>query len=208
MFLAVMVIGLVGLVMMAVPALGGHHHAPHLGPRGHASSLAPHGGHAHDPASAAAPGAHHVLRFLPSPRALFSISALYGATGNALVHAAHLGRGSAALIAVGPALLIEGLLVRPIWNLLFRFRGEPSAPLEALILGEAQAVVPFRNGRGVISTVRDGRRVQLSAQLRAEDAGQPVAVGQRLRIEDVDARRECVTVSLWSSSSKRIETPE
>jgi hypothetical protein len=195
-FLTAMVIGLVGLVMMAVPALGGRHHLPHAGSHGHAASLASHAGHVQALVQGGVHKPHLVLRFLPSPRALFSLSALYGAIGNALVHAAHLGRGTAALVAIPLALLIEWLLVRPVWNLLFRFQGGPSGPLEGLILGQAEAVVPFRNGRGVVSTVREGRLVQLSARLRAEEASQPVAVGQLLQIEDVDARRECVTVSV------------
>jgi hypothetical protein len=200
-FLTVMVIGLVGLVVMALPALGlgGHHHLPPM--HGHGPAHLP--GHAsgHGPAEGAgqtilATTTHGPLRFLPSPRAVFSVCALYGAFGNALVHAAHLGHGAAALLAIVPAFLVERLLVRPVWNLLFRFQARASSPLEELILAEAQAVVPFRNGRGVIATVRDGRRVQLTARLRDEDAAKPVVFGQRLRIEDVDARRERVTVSV------------
>jgi hypothetical protein len=205
-FLTLMVIGLVGLVMMAVPAFGGHHHLPQIRAHGHGATLGHPGGpgaavghqaaHAPDLARTSASAGGLGLRFLPSPRAIFSLLALYGACGNALVHAAHLGRGSSALLAVGPALLAEWLLVRPIWNLLFRFQGEASRPLEELILGEAQAVVPFRNGRGLVATVRGGRCVQLSARLTDQQATLPVAFGQRLRIEDVDARRECLTVSV------------
>ena len=216
MFLTLMVVGLVGLVMMAVPAFGGHHHLPQIRAHGHGATLGHPGAHgatlghhaapAPELARADAPAAGHGLRFLPSPRAIFSLLALYGACGNALVHAAHLGRGSAAWLAIGPALLTEWLLVRPVWNLLFRFQGEASRPLEELILGEAQAVVPFRNGRGVITTVRDGRRVQLSARLTDAQAAAPVAVGQRLRIEDVDAHRECVTVSV-SSNDQTTDKP-
>jgi hypothetical protein len=127
---------------------------------------------------------------------VFSLLALYGAFGNALVHAAHLTSASAALVALGPALLVEGILIRPVWNLLFRFRAEATSPLEELIFCEAEAVVPFRNGRGVVATIRDGRRIQLGARLCDRDAAFPVVFGQRLRIEDVDARRERVTVSL------------
>jgi hypothetical protein len=194
-----MVVGLVGLVMMAIPALGGHRHLGHVQTPGHihasghahGTGLAHHGTHAH--------AARDGLRFLPSPRALFSISALYGAFGNALVRAAHLTTTRAALIAIVPALLTEWLLIRPIWNLLFRFQGQASAPLEALIMSEAEAVVPFRNGKGIVATVRDGRRVQLQARLSETQAALPVKFGQRLRIEDVDARRECVTVSVISN---------
>jgi hypothetical protein len=59
-------------------------------------------------------------------------------------------------------------------------------------------VVTFRNGRGLITTIRDGRQVQLSARLCEQQQALPVAFGQRLRIEDVDARRERVTVSVLS----------
>jgi hypothetical protein len=196
-FLTLMVVGLVGLVMMAIPALGGHRHLGHVQTHGHVpahgTSLAHHDGPAH--------AARDGLRFLPSPRALFSISALYGAFGNALVRAAHLTTTRAALLAILPALLTEWLLIRPIWNLLFRFQGQASGPLEALILSEAEAVVPFRNGKGMVATVRDGRRVQLQARLADGQAALPVKFGQRLRIEDVDARRECVTVSVISNDN-------
>jgi hypothetical protein len=201
-FLTVMVIGLVGLVMMAVPAFGGRHHLAQIRLHGHGPGV----GHPGGLARANSTVAHLGLRFLPSPRALFSLCALYGAFGNALVHAAHLARGSAALLALGPTLLTEWILIRPIWNLLFRAQGDPSRPLEELVLGEAHAVVPFRNGRGLITTVRDGRRIQLSAQLSDEQATVPVAVGQRVQIEDVDARRECVTVSV-PSNDKPTENP-
>jgi len=200
-FLTLMVVGLVGLVMMAIPALGGHRHLGHVHTQGHVhthgTSLAQHGGHTQTHAHAARDG----LRFLPSPRALFSIAALYGAFGNALVRAAHLTTTRAALIAVVPALLTEWFLIRPIWNLLFRFQGQASGPLEALILSEAEAVVPFRNGKGIVATVRDGRRVQLQARLADGQTALPVKFGQRLRIEDVDARRECVTVSVISNDN-------
>jgi hypothetical protein len=219
-FLTLMVIGLVGLVMMALPALGGHHlppmhgHAHALGPGASHGVTSAHGTaivHAHPTATSApgptqsqiilatattAPAPHTIRRFIPSPRAVFSVVALYGAFGNALVHAAHFPTATAALIAIGPALLVEWVLIRPVWNLMFRFQSSPSSPLEELIFAEAQAVVPFRNGRGMIATVRDGRRVQLQARLCDQHAALPVAFGQRLRIEDVDARRERVTVSV------------
>jgi hypothetical protein len=225
-FVMMMVIGLVGLSVMAIPAFG-HRHAPspHGGPTpsGHGAA-AHHGLGAHAGGHAAHAGAHAVhagahgphagasgpsrelvpadaahgrnWRFIPSPRAIFSVLALYGAFGNALVHAAHLGMVIASLVAVAPALLVEQLVVKRVWNLVFRFQGVASSPLEALIFADALAVVPFRNGRGLVSTVRDGRSVQLVAELRKDQAMLPVKVGARLRIEDVDASRERVTVSV------------
>jgi hypothetical protein len=203
MFLTLMVVGLVGLAAMAIPAFGHSHGA-----------LSGHGGAAHGLGHAAATpslgtgrGALQQLvpadpthesrwRFVPSPRALFSMLALYGAFGNAGMHAFHLASPLAALAAVLPALCIEWLLVRPLWRLLFRMHGVASTPLEQLVLCEARAVVPFRNGRGVISTVRDGRHVQLAASLRNDQREQPVSVGDRLVIEDVDGARERVTVAI------------
>jgi hypothetical protein len=221
-FLTLMVVGLVGLFMMAMPAFrhAGHAHAGHAGhhaghhpaigrggaaPRlggrsGGRTAIVP--GSAAEPPGAgreiavadAAPAS--LLRFVPTPRGICSVLALYGAFGNALVHAGHLPFASAALLAALPALFVEHFMVRPVWNLLFRFQGQPSSPLDALLMSEAQAVVPFRNGRGVVSVVREGRAVQLAATLCEEHSGLPVKVGDRLRIEEVDAPRERVTVSI------------
>lgn len=223
-FLALMVVGLAGLLLMAMPAFARHGRAhvahvahggralgrgaamPRLGGRarsgGGTAILASNAGAA---ASAASAGQEvavadgtpaRLFRFVPSPRAVCSVLALYGAFGNALVHAGHLGFTAAALGAAVPALMVEYFIVRPVWNLLFRFQGQPSSPLDALLLSEAQAVVPFRNGRGMVSVVRDGRVVQLAARLREDHATLPVKVGDPVRIEDVDARRERVTVSV------------
>lgn len=215
-----MVAGLVGLFLMALPAFarhgGAHAHGgrallgrgamPRLpGRSGGGSGTALVASQAGAAVRAASAGqevsqtggpATRLLRFVPSPRAICSVLALYGAFGNALIHAAHLRFSTAALVGVAPALLVEYLVVRPVWNLLFRFQGQPSSPLEALLLSEARAVVPFRNGRGLVSVVRDGRVVQLAATLRDDHSALPVKVGDRLRIEDVDGPRERVTVSV------------
>jgi hypothetical protein len=219
MFLILMVIGLVGLAMMAIPAFARHGTAPptqaHAGALGHHAGgghLPPHGaaqGHAPVrpttaidsavsqemlPAADAAPSG--IVRWLPSPRAVFTGLALYGAFANALVDAFHRSPLVAALAAVLPTLLVERFVVRPVWNLVFRFQGRPSASLDQLILADAVAVVPFRNGRGIVSTRREGRVVQLAARLCDEQAMLSVKVGDRLRIEEVDARHERVTVSV------------
>jgi hypothetical protein len=225
MFLTLMVIGLVGLVVMALPAFarhghgaGGLHAALHAGhavkataalrgagavakAAGSKSALVAAGqaGQAltkDGPAPAAASRLH---RFIPSPRLLFSLSALYGASGNALV-AAHVSFPVAAVVAILPAAAVERLAVTPLWNLLFRFQAPPSSPLEALVFSEAIAVTAFRNGRGIVSVVRDGRRVQFAARLSEGDALAPVRVGEKLRVEDVDAARERLTVTRFEGS--------
>jgi hypothetical protein len=208
MFLTLMVIGLVGLVVMALPALTGIAH-------GHGGAASGHGGTAHGPlglrglgalrgkggaeaglAVSAKSVAWTGLRFVPSPRFIFSLLALYGAFGNALVHAAHLGGMAAAIVAIFPTVLVERIAVAPLWNLAFRFQGQASSSLDALVLDEARAVTPFRNGRGVVSIVRDGRLVQFSARLVERDGAAQVGVGDRLLVEEVDTSRERLTVSL------------
>lgn len=210
-----MVIGLVGLAAMAIPAFGHSHgalsghgisHGVHgISHAAHAPSHVAHGmSHASVPTSRGAlqqlipaDTAHERRwRWLPSPRAVFSMLALYGAFGNAAVHAFRLSTATAALAAVAPACLIEWLLVRPLWNVLFRVQAAECSPLGQLALSEARAVVPFRNGRGLVSTVRDGRQVQLAARLREDQRSFAVQVGDRLLIEEVDVSKERVTVSV------------
>ena len=225
MFLILIVVGLVGLLAMAIPAFGhtrgghgahaamgrGGGHAAHAAigrggaiARGGALSrggvLARGGGGSREllPANVDASNHPSLLRFIPSPRAICSVLALYGAFGNVLVHA-HVPFLIAAIVAAIPALLVERFAVRPVWNLVFRFQGEPSTPLEQLMFTEARAVVAFRNGRGLVSTVRDGRRVQFIATLRDDQRALPVKVGERLVVEEVDAKRESVTVSIPSA---------
>jgi len=214
-FLIMMVIGLVGLAMMAIPAFARHGtHAPahgHL--HGHGPAHAP----AHLPAHAPAPHAlvpakgivpattaapAGLMRWLPSPRGIFTALALYGAFGNALIEAFGLSPLLAALAALLPTLLVERFAVRPLWNLVFKLQADPSASLEHLILGEARAVVPFRNGRGIVATNREGRIVQLRASLCAGQTSQVVRVGDRLRIEDIEARHEHVIVSVLNNQEE------
>jgi hypothetical protein len=198
MFLVLMVIGLVGLAAMALPALGKHATGTHALHAGHIAKLTP--GSVVTAATTAitkAPVAVTWLRFLPSPRGIFSSLALYGAFGNVLL-AADLALGWAALAAVVPAAIVEGFVVTPLWRLLFRFQGQPSTPLAAVVMSEATAVTAFRRGRGIVSVVRDGRSVQFSARLVDAQVGLAVRVGDRLRVEDVDSERERLTVSMLS----------
>jgi hypothetical protein len=182
----------------AAHAGAGHSVGPHVAtaPLAHPAAPAPGVNVNQEMVPADARGSSGWVRLIPSPRAVFSVLALYGAFGNALAQAAHLPMLVAALVAVLPTLAVERFAVTPLWNLLFRFQAQPCAPLEELIFDEATAVTPFRNGRGLISVVREGRLVQFSARLRADQASVPVKVGARLRVEDVDARQERLTVSV------------
>lgn len=207
MFLTLMVIGLAGLVVMAIPAFarhggGGHHlHAgsvAKLGPGATAATTVAAAHHALGSSSALVPveGERRWLRFVPTPRLVFSLLALFGAFANALVAAAGLAPLVAAALAVVPAALVERFAVTPVWRLVFRFQGQPSSALDTAILAEAKAVTAFRNGRGIVAVLRDGRLVQFSARLIDAERNIPVRVGDRLRVEDVDARHERLTVSV------------
>lgn len=187
MFLILMAVGLAGLVVMALPALGDHahghvHHAPTV------DHAADHG--------VDAPDHPHATRFLPSPRAVLSFLALYGAFGNVLVEVARLSPLLAGVLGALPALAVERLLVAPLWARLSRFQASPSAPLESIVLSEAEAVTPFVRGRGVVSVAREGRLIQLSARMVDAQQAWPVRVGDKLRIESVDPARERAVVSL------------
>ena len=105
------------------------------------------------------------FRFVPSPRAIFSVMTMFGAFGYALVAGLQLGPVPAGLLALIPACGIEYVAVRPLWNLMFQFQGQPCSSLGTLLFCEAKAVTPFRNGRGLVSVEHDGRIVQLSARL-------------------------------------------
>ena len=192
-FLIIMVSGLAGMLVMALPGFFSHGHSGH----GHAG----HGHGAHSSHAAAHGGKMTVqpngaLRLVPQPRTILSLTALYGAFGLLLEQTAQWSVWPAALGAVVPAVMVERFILRPLWSWAMRFQGVPSSALESLVLDDARAVTHFRNGKGLVSVVRDGREVQLSARLSPEHAGLLVKTGDRLRIEDVDAEAERVTVSV------------
>ncbi len=220
-FVVLMVAGLFGMALMAIPGLNRHGHAgiaghAHVGGHiagAHSTGLAAHAGHASAAAAHAAGqagaasnnanagssllnGLNYSLFRLLQPRVLFSLMALYGAFGYGIVGTHLLTPKLAALAAILPALLFERFAVTPLWNMLLGFQGKPCSPMSDLTMHEAQAVTPFRNGKGIVQVVRDGRAVQLSARLSETQKMMPVRVGDCLRIEEVDGEQERVTVSL------------
>lgn len=145
---------------------------------------------------AAAGNASALTRFIPSPRMIFSLMAAYGAFGYLLVETLHMASLLAYWVAVVPAVLLERFVLTPFWNLLLGFQSRPCTPVEQMVMSEAEAVTPFRNGKGIVRAVRDGRDIQFSAQLPPSQAHLPVRVGDRLRIEEVAANGEHVKVTL------------
>jgi hypothetical protein len=122
--------------------------------------------------------------------------AMFGAFAYALVGGLQLGPVAAGLLALLPACGIEYFAVRPLWNLMFRFQGQPCSSIGTLIMCGAKAVTPFRNGRGLVSLEHDGRIVQFSARLVESQADMPVRVGDSLLVEEVNVAAERVVVSV------------
>ena len=213
-FLVMMIVGMAGMLMMALPGLLGHGHGEVGGAHGthdfhtemHLPNAAPHisagdiAAHGHGGQHHAGDGQAHndagIMRFIPSPRVVFSVMALWGAFGHITRETLHQTMPLAGGVGLLLALLVNHIAIRPLWNSLMKLNGVPSSPLEKLILQEAEAVTPFRNGRGIVAVDRDGRTVQFTATLPASEFGHQIKVGDRLQIEAVDAANERVTVTI------------
>ncbi len=208
-FLILFLVGFAGLALMAVSGLGRHgaggHHAGHLahgargGHAGHAAQGAHHhaaGGtpqhHAHGTGS----GLRSALLSWLSPRVLFAVSLGAGAVG--LLSRPFFGSFLAGIFAFGGAVLFELLLARPLFRLADKFVSRPALTIESALYDEAEAVTAFNAaGEGMIRISMDGQVRQLLAVLSAEErsAGVRVRVGERVRVEEVDAARNRCVVS-------------
>jgi hypothetical protein len=173
----------------------GHGHAGHAG---HAHTAEMHAGHAHSASAHSAPAHNAPARFfsLLSPRVLFAMLVGFGAGG---LLAAPLGEPWRAGAAVLVAAAFEGLLVGPLWRMLFRFESSPAATLESTIEDDARAVMGFdANGQGLVALDVDGQVVQLLATLSADDRarGARVRSGDLVRVSSIDAARHRCTVRI------------
>jgi hypothetical protein len=126
---------------------------------------------------------------------------MFGAFAYALSDGLQFTPVAAGFLALLPACGIEYLAVRPLWNLMFQFQGQPCSSIGTLLMCQAKAVTPFRNGRGLVAVEHDGRIVQLSARLVEAQAGTPIRVGDVLLIEEVNVATESVVVSVYYGSS-------
>jgi hypothetical protein len=207
---------------------GGHGHAGHVDAGGHALTHGPghaghahagpghagaaHGGHAHGHGHHGDQGHHGehggdraiggwFLSFL-SPRVLFSIMVGVGAAG--LLLGGILGGPLLAAAAVAGGFAFELLAVRPVWNFFFRFGSEPALTLESAVTDVATAVTGFNpQGEGLVKIELNGEVVQVLARLSPADraTGVRVHTGDTLVVEEVDAVRNCCTVSLPVASA-------
>ena len=199
-------LGAAGLLIMALQGIGGGHgdHGGHSHDAGHGHGHAGHGdSHAahHAGDSHSHPSDSFVGKFLwsfASPRVWFSVLLGIGLAGRA-VRPVFDGGLLLFAAAFGIGLLFEGAVVRPLWNLAFKFASKPALTLESCVEDEATAVTAFdRNGQGIIAVDLDGHVVQLLATLRADDRalGAAVRAGDRVRISDVDSARNRCTVAV------------
>jgi len=133
---------------------------------------------------------------LTSPRLIFSGLVGFGTTGLLLRSALAEPLVFGAALAGG--VLFERGIVGPAWNFLMRFASAPALTLESCIQDEVRAATGFdADGQGLITAEVDGQLIQVLGTLRPEDraAGIRVRTGDRLRVEDVDSRRNRCTVS-------------
>jgi hypothetical protein len=210
-------LGGTGLAAMAVGGLAqlghvGHGHGAHAG-HGHAG----HAGHAHTGQHSAHAGhgashaahaqhAHHAneqgsgwIMSLLSPRVLFALLVGFGAGGLLATPLGEPWRVGAAVLA---AAAFEGLLVGPLWRMLFRFESAPAATLESAIEDDARAVMGFdANGQGLVALDVDGQIVQLLATLAPDDRarGARIRSGDVVRVSSIDAARNRCTVRVPES---------
>jgi len=187
---ALLLIGVLGLLSQVL--LGGAH-AGHMGHGGHAG--ASHGGHAGH-GHAGSGRASSPLWTLLSPLAFFSLCLGAGATGLLLKHL-HLPLG----LVVGAVLLggavFYGLIIRPLWNVLFRFASTPSTSLAGTVAHEAEALTRFdAAGKGLVRVTVDGQLVRILATLEPEDRAEgAVRPGDRLTITSVDGHTNSCRVA-------------
>jgi hypothetical protein len=187
-------LGAAGLVVMGLSGFahvaGGQHGAQAHG-----------GGHAgHQVAHArggmrARGGGPRSLWALLSPRPAFSVLLGFGTVGVMLE--ARLGGAPLFAIAAASGIAFEALLVRPLWNFLFRFESAPALTLESCIGDVARAATTFdAAGNGLVTLELDGQVVQVLGSLRREDreAGRRVRAGDSVSIDDVDPERNRCTV--------------
>ncbi len=180
-------------------------HAHGIAPvAGHAHGVS-HAGHAHTTSHAHSDAAHaHAhsdgwkasLWSWLSPRVMFNFLVGFGATG--LIVERLVGPVLAFPIAIAGGVAFEALVVRPIFNSLFRFESSPAQTLESALMSEGRAVTGFdARGNGLISLELGGEVVQvLGTQLGDERAaGVRIRAGDSVRIEEVDSKRNRCTVS-------------
>jgi hypothetical protein len=202
------VLGAAGMAAMAFLGFSGSHGGSHQGHDTGGHEMHGVGGHSHVTPHTHLPAHAHATSHVHtgdwkshawswlSPRVLFNFLVGFGATG--LIVERLVGPFLALPIAAVGGIAFEVLVVRPIFNSLFRFESAPAQTLESALMSEGRAVTGFdANGNGLISLELGGELVQvLGIQLNSDRAaGARIRAGDIVRIEDVDSARNRCTVS-------------
>ena len=201
-YLFSVIVGAVGLSWMAVAGLSHHGGGSHHGAVGHHGGGAHHGGghthasagHHHDSPGGAGSAMGVATWMLMTPRLLFAILLGFGMIGVAFQ--SWIGGTILLLVAIGGGILVERLIVNPLWKFAMRFVSNPATTLASATMAEAVVVSSFdKNGQGIISFEVDGHVQQVLATLQESDraAGVRIRAGESVRIEEVDeARQRCI----------------
>lgn len=220
-YTTLLLIGALGLLAQALFGLGhGHAGGHHAGGHAHGAGAHGHGAATHGSSTSAhAQGhgtqAHHgqngqnraaqaelhgghgasEIWTLLSPLTLFSVCLGVGATG-LLVGPQHWARVLTAIAAAIGGLLFYVLVIRPLWELVFRFASTPGMALEGAVAGECEALGRFdAQGRGMVKLSIDGQRARVLAFLEESDRAQAVTPGEQLTVISVDTRANTCRVA-------------
>ncbi len=207
-----LIIGALGLLAQLVLGFGHGHGADHGSAHGHAAD---HGGHAHvghwDHAGhgdhtghaghgpgeqAEAARGPSPLWTLLSPLTIFSLCLGAGVTG--LLVRPSLSPVLTALAAAGGGAAFYGLIVRPLWTLVFRFASPPARALEGTLASSAEALTRFdERGQGLVRLNVDGQIVRVLAHLEPDERAEGAAIrpGDKLVVTGVDGRANTCRVS-------------
>lgn len=202
-YVALLIFGFIGLVVMALIGSLRTGNQRSGGRLGHARAPgAARGGHARPQVGRLAHNAAWLVQGL-SPIDLMAMAMGAGALGIVGRKVFH-DEKIAAAMAIGGALAMDLLVVRPLLSVLLRFASNPSGGLEGMVSQMGEAMTGFdEHGRGLIKLSLDGQTSQVYARLESDElaAGVKVRKGDPLVVLEVDVARNSCRVSREIASS-------
>ena len=139
----------------------------------------------------------YIKIWLPtSPVDLFVYCLGAGATG--LITRSLVPHGFLIFWVIIGALVVKGLIFKPLSDFILKFESEPSEGLEGTVAHEADVISSFDyEGRGLIRLTLDGQIVNLLASLDKTELDQGIKVvkGEKVVVIEVDPKRNICVVS-------------
>ena len=181
---------MIGVLGLLAQVFLGSAHIGHVGQHAHA-------GHTHGGPRTEGNQAASTLWALLSPLTLFSVCVGMGATGLLMKHL-HLPSAWVILAALVGGLFFYGLVIRPLWDLIFRFASTPSLALEGTVAREAEAQSSFdASGKGLVRLTIDGQVVRILATLEADERAEAptIRLGDKLTVTSVDGKTNSCRVA-------------